>query len=154
MMFISIIPPDKIINHVPKIKALLEEVIDLLAPRALPSDLIAAGISGEMVFWGVFDEEAIEAGEEPLVAILVTMIRPYPRCKVLELIALSGDHGQMKHYIEKLNLVTHAYALVNDCAIREIPGGRTPWARYLVKFGFKPSKLVALECPVEQEGRQ
>lgn len=154
MYFISIIPPDKLIYHISRLKELLDKVEYLLHPRATAADLIAEGVSGQMVFWGVFDQEAIDAGTEPLRAVLVTVVRPYPRCNVLELLALSGEPGEMKHYIGKLNLVTHAYAVSTNCAIREILGGRGPWVRYLAKFGFRPSELVTLECPVVQEGRQ
>lgn len=145
-MFLSIIPPEKIVNHVPEVMGYLKEVEYLLHPRGNASDLVSDCIAGHAVLWGVFDSD-----DNRMIAALVTKVVPFWRCKTLELIALAGEHGSMREWIAKMNLVTTAYAVANGCALRVIPAGRPEWERYLRKFGFKRTGLVTLECPV---GRQ
>lgn len=144
-MIFSQIPADKIIFHIDKVKELMERVTDLLHPRATPGDMVAACVSGELILWGVFDE-ALIGKSEPLIAILVTNVRPYYRCNVLELLVLSGD--RMGEWLDQMNEVTIRYAKDTGCIIREIPAGREGWLRMLKKYGFKESNLKMLECEV------
>ncbi len=144
-MIFSQIPADKIIYHIEKVKELMDRVKDLLHPRATPGDLIAACIGGELTLWGAFDEKLVGEGE-PLLAILVTNVRPYYRCNVLEILILSGD--RMDEWLDQMNETTERYARDTNCLIREIPAGRVGWLRALKKYGFKESSLKALECDV------
>ena len=118
-----------------------------MAPLGTHADLIADCIADTALLWGVFDQDALDEGKEPLVAVLVTYRKNYWRASVLELVALSGDFGSMKHWIGTLDKVTAAYADRTGCYSRQVIG-RGPWLRYLTRYGFKPSELVTLECPV------
>ena len=152
-MIVSIIPSDKISNHIPRLKELLVSLDEYLQPLGTHSDLIVDGITGSAIFWGVFDQNALEEGEEPLVAVLVTYRRDYWRASVLELVGLAGTPGSMRTWIDLLNKVTLAYAKQTGCVSRHVIG-RGPWTRYLARYGFKPSELVMLECPIGEEGRE
>jgi len=153
-MIISIIPPEAVMNHMAKAKEYLSEVEYMLSPRGTVADLIADCITGTLLMWGVFDPERLEQDEEPLVAVLITRVSPFWRCNVLELIALAGEHGSMRTWIELMNNVTDAYAQSTGCLLRVIAAGRPQWERYLAKYGFKRTGLVTLECPVGREIRR
>jgi hypothetical protein len=150
-MFLSIIPPEHIVNHLATATKYLKEVEYLLEPRGKVSDLLSDCIASHAVLWGVFDTDR---DGDPLVAVLVTKVTSFWRCKTLELIALAGEHGSMKEWIAKMNLVTEAYAQENGCSLRVVPAGRPEWERYLAKFGFKRTGLVTLECPVGRQERR
>lgn len=151
-MIISIIPADKIINHLQRVTELAERVRDLLDPYGLPSDVIADCIDGALTLWGVFDEEKFGTEEEALLGILVSGVRHYWRCSTLELIVLSGD--RMREWLGELNVITDKYAADLGCLTRVLPGARLGWKRELAKFGFVESKLITLECFVGEEGRR
>jgi len=144
-MIFSQIPANQIIHHIEKVKELMDRLGDLFAPRATPGDIVSACVCGDLTLWGAFDEELI-GKEEPLVAILVTNVRPYYRCNVLEILVLAGD--RMPEWLDKMNEVTTRYAKSTNCALREIPAGRKGWLRALKKYGFEESPLTALECKV------
>lgn len=152
-MIVSIIPPNKIANHLYRIKELLSKIDDLLHPLGTHSDLIADCIAGTALLWGVFDQDKIEEGEEPLVAVLVTYKRDYWRASVLELVGLAGEPGTIWSWLRLLNNVTAAYAAATGCQSRQVPGGRKEWLRILARYGFTQSKLVTLEAPVGKKGR-
>lgn len=147
-MIISIIPQDSIINHFDRVRELVGRCEDLLHPYGTPGDILTDCMAGQLTLWGIFDLDA----EDPLLGILVTGVRHYWRISVLELIVLAGD--RMKEWLSQLNDVTERYAAELGCYDRLLPGARIGWKRELAKFGFKESKLIALECRVGQEGRQ
>ncbi len=153
-MFLTIIPPENIVNHLSTARRYLKEVEHMLYPRGTVADLLADCIANNLVLWGVFDPDEVEEGKEGLVAVLVTRVTASWRCNVLELIALAGRHGSMREWIAIMNYVTDAYAQTTNCALRIIPAGRPQWERYLKKFGFKRTGLVTLECPVGREERR
>jgi hypothetical protein len=152
-MIVSIIPPNKIANHLYRIKELLSKIDDLLHPLGTHSDLIADCIAGTALLWGVFDQDKIEEGEEPLVAVLVTYRRDYWRASVLELVGLAGEPGTIWSWLSLLNKVTDTYATATGCISRQIPGGRKEWLRILARYGFTRSDLVTLEASVAKKGR-
>lgn len=95
-------------------------------------DIYAALHAGHNQIWAVFDEDTLRA-------VIVTEVCQHPRSRILNILHLAG-HGMAAWMEEALDTMTR-FAKDMRCDVISAEG-RTGWARYAPKHGFKEARRV------------
>lgn len=139
----SLIPPAAI-PHLPRVIEYLKRVEKYSLPRSSASDIYCKCVEGISQLWGVFSPDVTaENANSKLIGVVVTSVTPYPRCRMLTVVALSGDN--MNEWLDDVYERLTQFRIDQDCiGIEEI--GRTGWLRQLKKYGFQQVAIVMDDC--------
>lgn len=125
----------------PRVEPLLRLATDTRDGQYDPSDIFDKLLSGELLLWGIFDDET------QIVAALTTRICQYRNSRALSIDWVGGS--QMKTWLPEVMEMLKRFAKDHGCQSLE-GRGRSGWVRALKKYGWEHD-YIAVKMELKDE---
>jgi len=132
---VFVVRPGDVSDMIPMVMPWLLKMARWTRGRRTVDDIVRRVLNMESVLWITLAEDGKPSGA------MVTKVEAYPQMKMLQVLHMASDTGQMDEIADELYEALDAFAKFNHCAGVEFVG-RPGWQKYVEPRGYTTKSVM------------